>query len=111
MLIERPVATWASGPLEVIAAFEKPVEAGQAKALVGQNVRYYDLTEPARGAGGQDLPAGELRIVGVNVADGGRTLVLATDPHPRSASHISPFGTRAANPGTRASCRFFGSLL
>ncbi len=98
---ERPVVTWASGPLEVIAAFEKPVDPDRAKTLVGQNIPYFDLTEPGKSATGKERPAGSLRIVGVKGADDGRTLLLATDPHPRRARFVLPIASSAQNPGAK----------
>jgi putative heme-binding domain-containing protein len=86
----RPLAVWPSGPLEVIAAFDRPLDPAVAKRMVGQAIPYQDT-----GGGGPDQPppsrpAGRLRIVGARLIDDGRTLVLATDPHPRVARYLLP---------------------
>ncbi len=39
------------------------------------------------------MPIGSLRIVDARLIDGGRTLVLATDPHPRVARYRLPLST------------------
>ena len=62
---ERPAAIWASGPLEVIAAFAEPVEPDRAKALIGQSIPFFDLIEPNKGLAHADRAVGALRIVGV----------------------------------------------
>ncbi len=77
----RPLVVWPPGPLEVIATFERPVDPSAAKAMVGRTIPYHD---PATGG---SRPAGSLRIVGARLADEGRTLILATDPHPRVAQY------------------------
>src|SRR5262245_12064763 len=86
----RPVAVWPPGPLEVIAAFEKPVDPAVATSMIGRTIAYEDIRgdrpEPPAAPG----PAGRLRIVGARLVDDGRTLVLATDPHPRPARYLLP---------------------
>src|SRR5271166_2811757 len=82
-LADWPAVAWPSGPLEVITAFEKPIEPERARTLVGQKIAYHDLAGPGKNQAAAKTPAGSLRIVGVKSADGGRTLVLATDAHPR----------------------------
>src|SRR5262245_17917229 len=86
----RPIAIWPPGPLEVIAAFDRPLDPAAAKAMIGRTIQYQDT-----GGGGPDQPspshpAGRLRIVGARLVDEGRTLVLATDPHPRVARYLLP---------------------
>jgi putative heme-binding domain-containing protein len=86
----RPVAVWPPGPLEVIAAFDRPVDPA-AKAMIGRTIPYSDAPTDVPGpqsAGAR--PAGTLRIVGARLVDDGRTLVLATDPHPRVAVYRLP---------------------
>lgn len=85
----RPVAVWPSGPLEVVAAFDRPVAAEVAHRLVGMSIPY-GQTKTARA--GEPRPEGALRIVGVRLTDEGRTMILATDPHPRIARYIMPIG-------------------
>jgi putative heme-binding domain-containing protein len=86
----RPIVVWPPGPLEVIAAFDRPLDPAVANAMVGQAISYQDT-----GGGGPDQPplsrpAGRLRIVGARLVDDRRTLVLATDPHPRIARYFLP---------------------
>src|SRR4051794_18607366 len=71
-----PVA-WPAGPLDVRVAFDRPVDPSLARALVGRSIPY---GEPK-----SKEPLGRLRIAAARLDDGGRTLVLATDPHPREA--------------------------
>lgn len=83
----RPVAVWPPGPLEVIAAFEQPVAPAAAQSMVGRTIAYEDTPTDRPAAPG---PAGRLRIVGARLRDDGRTLLLATDPHPRPARYLLP---------------------
>jgi len=86
----RPVAVWPPGPLEVIAAFEKPVDPAVANSMFGQTIRYDDIRADRPDPTAVSGPAGRLRIVGARLVDDGRTLVLATDPHPRTARYLLP---------------------
>ncbi len=97
----QPAAIWPSGPLNVVAAFEKPIEPARAQAIVGQTIPYFAPADSEKGAGRQDRQVGALRIVGVRVDDGGRTLTLATDPHPRLASYRLPLAALEAKPGAK----------
>lgn len=95
---DRPAAIWASGPLEVIATFPERVEPERAKALIGQSIPYFDLIEPDKGTAQADRQLGALRIVSVQVADAGRTLTIATDPHPRMGRYLLPVGAPEPRP-------------
>jgi thiosulfate/3-mercaptopyruvate sulfurtransferase len=75
------VAVWPSGPLEVVVAFDAAVDPAFAKSVIGHTITYADA--PAR-------PSAGLRVVGARFIDGAQTLVLATDPHPRSARYVLP---------------------
>jgi putative heme-binding domain-containing protein len=86
----RPVAVWPPGPLEVIAAFDSPVDPAAAKAMIGRTIPYDDTDGNRPGAPPPFKPAGQLRIVGARPLDGGRTILLATDPHPRVARYHLP---------------------
>lgn len=83
----RPALAWPTGPLEVRVALDAPVEAGDVARLVGEVIRfpgndpYLDAPEAA---------AYGLRIAGVRAVEGGRTLVLATDPHPTATTYHLP---------------------
>jgi putative heme-binding domain-containing protein len=86
----RPVAVWPPGPLEVIAAFDRPIDPEAAKVMIGQTIPYHDIREKGSGPPPSSRPAGRLRIVGARRLDDGRTLALATDPHPRVARYLLP---------------------
>ena len=86
----RLVAVWPSGPLDVVAVFATPIDPAAANALVGKTIAY---SEPGRSRAAGPAPAravGSLRIVAARLSDGGRTLTLATDPHPRLARYVLP---------------------
>ena len=114
----RPAAIWAAGPLEVVAAFPEPVSPDRAKALIGQSIAYFDFIEPDKSDGSvarreprppgtkegglANRQVGALRIVGVDLGDSGRTLTIATDPHPRMGRYVLPIGaSRRARPRKR----------
>jgi putative heme-binding domain-containing protein len=94
------VSIWASGPLDVVAAFERAVEPARAQALVGQSIAYYEPGDPLKGPAAKERRAGALRIVGVRTTDSGRTLKIATDPHPRVARYALPLAVLQSNPGS-----------
>ena len=85
---DDPVVVWPSGPLEVIVASGGPIAAADASAMVGRAIAYDDPRSERTGAA---APAHTLRIVGARLADGGRTLVLATDPNPIPALYRLPW--------------------
>ncbi|MHB1556786.1 MAG: hypothetical protein ACYC61_04805 [Isosphaeraceae bacterium] len=85
----RPVAVWPAGPLEVVAAFDRPIEAAVARRMVGKTIPYGRMNAPAAGG---SKPDGALRIVAARLTDENRTMILATDPHPRVARYILPIG-------------------
>jgi putative heme-binding domain-containing protein len=89
----RPVALWPPGPLEVIAAFARPVSLQAANAMIGRSIAYEDIHSERSPAPAASGPVGRLRIVGARLMDEGRTLVLATDPHPRAARYLLPLPT------------------
>jgi putative heme-binding domain-containing protein len=86
----RPVAVWPTGPLEVIAAFDRPLDPAAAKAMIGRTIPYQDIPGEGADQPPPSRPAGRLRIVGARLVDEGRTLLLATDPHPRVARYLLP---------------------
>jgi putative heme-binding domain-containing protein len=85
----RPIAVWPTGPLDVVVAFAQPVDSDVARRLIGQKITYSVDASPA-GQGRAAQPAGSIRIAGAHLADDRRTLVLATDPHPRVARYQLP---------------------
>jgi putative heme-binding domain-containing protein len=100
----RPIAVWPVGPIEVIAAFDQPVARSSADALVGQSIPYFDGRASAAGRRSSSRLLGQLRIVAIRVIDDNRTLVMATDPHPRAACYVLPLPARnqAPRPGEKA---------
>jgi putative heme-binding domain-containing protein len=89
----RPIAVWAAGPLDVVAAFDRPISQAQAASLVGRSIPYFE-PDPRSDRSASSAPAGALRIAGSRLADDGRTLLLATDPHPRPARYLLPLPAR-----------------
>src|SRR5262249_11408176 len=59
------------------------------RSFTGHNIQYF-VDGPSRGEGRAVQPAGSIRIAGARLTDGRRTLVLATDPHPRVARFQLP---------------------
>jgi putative heme-binding domain-containing protein len=82
----RAVAAWAAGPMEVRVAFNSPIDPAAARAMVDRFIPFGELSDRP----GPRLVAalGRLRIAAARLDDGGRTLVLTTDPHPRQATYI-----------------------
>ncbi|WP_422924019.1 PQQ-dependent sugar dehydrogenase [Singulisphaera sp. PoT] len=88
--ISKAVVAWPAGPLEVRVAFDNPIVPEVAQALEGEPIPFGVLA-PADPKG-LDLhlakTLGVIRVAAVRIEDGGRTLVLATDPHPREATYL-----------------------
>lgn len=74
---------WPAGPMEVRVAFAVAREPGFAADLVGREIPFAPIGEPGK-------RLGALKIAGARLEDGGRTLVLATDPHPFDAAYDLP---------------------
>ncbi len=85
----RPIAIWPSGPLDVVATFAQPVDPGVARDFIGRTIPYFVAGEPDRIPRGVGA-AGTIRIAGARLTNDRRTLVLATDPHPRVARYQLP---------------------
>ncbi len=104
----KVVAAWPSGPMEVRVAFDRAVDPALSAPLVGRTIGFGEGEKPGgpsaarKGRPGGDR--GALRIAAARLDDGGRTLVLVTDPHPREASYalkvtgVKP--PRAPGPGS-----------
>ncbi len=99
----RPVAVWPSGPLDVVAAFDEALNLATATSLVGQSIPYFESEGLADHRAASRRPLGLLRIVGARLTDDGRTLTLATDPHPRPALYVLPLPATAGNHGRKGS--------
>jgi putative heme-binding domain-containing protein len=85
----RPVAVWPSGPLEVMAAFDRPAGEQLPRLLAGRSIRY-NSAQSVIGAQGTGSPSGALRIAAARLSDDRRTLILATDPHPCAGRYSLP---------------------
>lgn len=88
----RPAAIWAPDPLNVVLAFPRPITADLAGSLVGRKIAYGGMKVGASPTG-SGASVATLTIAGTRLADSGRTLILATDPHPTSARyqlHLGP---------------------
>ncbi len=82
----RLVAAWAAGPMEVRLAWDGPVDEAFAGRLVGRSITFAKPSRPGWDA--SKTPRGAIKIAAARRADGGRTLVLATDPHPTATSYL-----------------------
>ncbi len=100
----RPIAVWPSGPIEVVASFDQRLPRSSAEKLVGQSIPYFDGSEAVAGRGSSWRLLGQLRIAAIRLTDDNRTLVMATDPHPRAACYKLPLPTRdpVPRPGAKA---------
>lgn len=92
---QRLVAVWPARPLEVRAAFTEPLDAAALKNLRGLTISFGGAARIGAEPTESRKEAGKLRIAAARLADEGRTLILATDPHPRDAiyrAHIPVAG-------------------
>jgi putative heme-binding domain-containing protein len=112
------VAAWPAGPLEARVAFDRPIDAAVVTMLAGRAIAF-DEALPAASRPAARWPAvaprqavtaartesptrGSVRIAAARLIDGGRTLVLSTDPHPRQAVYtLALSGVRSAGPAAQ----------
>jgi putative heme-binding domain-containing protein len=73
----RPVLAWPSSPLEARVVFDRVVAAEFVEAMVGRRITFR--------SGGRD---GSLAVAGARLAPDGRTVALATDPHPAATRYV-----------------------
>ena len=85
----QPVMAWASGPLEVKVAFDRPIPAGPSRATLeaGEYVRAGDRVERIRPgykvvAEQQATPRHAMRVQGAAPSESRRELTLLTSAHP-----------------------------
>ncbi|HEV3165227.1 MAG TPA: ThuA domain-containing protein [Isosphaeraceae bacterium] len=94
----QPVVAWPAGQLETRVAFDKALDPGVVQGLAGQALAFgeavraadrYEVHKPPYKAvqAQEALSRGRLRIAAARLDDGGRTLVLTTDPHPWPVSY------------------------
>ena len=86
----RAVAAWPAGPMEVRVAFDRPVDPAVASGAVGRSATFGPKEAPAPGMSRPGGDGGAVRVAAARLDDGGRTLVLVTDPHPREATYRLP---------------------
>jgi putative heme-binding domain-containing protein len=95
--VENPplaFAAWAASPLEVRVVFDRALTDEEAGRFVGTSITF----EIAKRSDAP-LEHGSLLVADAWTLDGGRTLVLATDPHPWSTAYqidLSPFAADGA---------------
>ncbi len=103
----QPVAVWASGLMEVSVAFDRAIDSavtnqtGKMVIEFGEFVSAADRLEvlkpPYQVVTRQEAtPRGRLTVVAARLSNDGRTLTLATDPHPQSVRYALTI------PGVRA---------
>jgi putative heme-binding domain-containing protein len=97
----RVVAAWPAGLMEVRVAFDRPVDPALARSVVGSTSSFVDRLAEGRPGGNR----GVLRVAGARLEPEGRTLVLATDPHPRETTYLLALpdvrGAGQSGPGSR----------
>jgi putative heme-binding domain-containing protein len=88
----------------VIATFDRPVDPALGTWFIGRSIPYSEAAPvvPGPRQAAPARPSGALRIVAARLADEGRTLVLATDPHPRVARYSLPVPTMGSGPATKS---------
>ncbi len=69
--------------------------------MIGRTIAYGDIRGDRPDPRATPGPAGHVRIVGARLVDGGRTLVLATGPHPRSARYLLPLPGDRPQPASK----------
>ena len=96
--IPQPVIAWPSGPLGVRIGFDRAIPETSAAAMVGESIRFGSyvragdeserIRPPYKAVERQQAaPVGTLRIAEAHLEDEGRTLAIATDPHPWDATY------------------------
>ncbi len=101
---EAPVAVWPAGPLDVVAAFDEPVDPVRAKTLVGQSIAYFALCWPKTARWPSKCGVqGRFGSWEFARATPDERSFIATDPHPRKARYVLPLGELRVNddPGSR----------
>ena len=94
--VRSPAAVWPAGPLELVLAFPVPADPQWTRSFIGKSISYFDPVRKIDGEPSASAPLGTLRIAGAKLVDQGRTLLLATDPHPQVARYELVLGPREA---------------
>lgn len=79
--LPRPAAIWPAGPIDVVVAFNRPVDPAAMARLIGRTISYPSTTPGATES---------IRIEGISSTDRGRTFNLMTDPHSATVSYRLP---------------------
>jgi putative heme-binding domain-containing protein len=93
-----PVVVWAVSPLEVGVVFDRPLSEAEAASLVAAVIEFDSPTRLVD----RSAPGGKLRVASAERRDEGKTIVLATDPHPWRTSYrldLSAVGPSVARGG------------
>jgi putative heme-binding domain-containing protein len=85
--LRLPAAVWPAGTLELVMTFPGPADPEWTRTFIGKSITYFDPVRSGAGEPSAVAPLGALRIAGTKLVDQGRTLLLATDPHPRVARY------------------------
>ena len=104
---KHPRSSGRRGPLELVLAFPAPADPQWARSLIGRSISYFDPARRTAEKRSAAVPLGTLHIAGLKLADQGRTLILATDPHPRAARYTIDLGSMH-QPGKLQSYDLFG---
>ncbi|MHB8523518.1 MAG: ThuA domain-containing protein [Limisphaerales bacterium] len=94
----QPVVAWPASSTEVRVAFDKALDPGITNQVRGMRLefgeyvraadRYEFLKPPYQAVKNQEAtPRGKLNVVGATLDNGGKTLVLTTDPHPAAVHY------------------------
>jgi putative heme-binding domain-containing protein len=109
--LPQPVLAWAEGPREARIAFDRPLEPGHLRALASSAVvelgRYiaagdrFESLRPGYQVVHDQLmtPRFDLPVFSVQVTRDGRTLILATAPHPEAATYAITLAGLGRSPG------------
>lgn len=101
----RPVAIWPAGPMEVRVAFDQPVPSEIAQALVGKTIQVDGSVARLTFLEAPCPPPFQAQpgptIAAARREEGGRALVLATDPHPRPAVYQLRLSSNPSAPAER----------
>ena len=81
------VAAWPASLMETHVAFDQAVDPAVATRAVGQAIRFGPAAPSAPDAGRPGGDGGSIQVAAARLIDEGRTLVLATDPHPTEATY------------------------
>lgn len=105
--VPQPMFAYTTGPLEARIAFDRPVDPKLLDGLTGQQIEYgkyvraadkLEVLKPPYEVVKQQekQPRGKLQISGVKLINGGRTVLLRTDPHPVTGTYALALNEKPA---------------